>query len=166
MVFSPPVHNRLMGPHRIDLSINPIIKIHLQSLIIKVSAPDEKQSFLDFFMAENSDEVSDPYQNIVKDKNGRCWMLLKVDQPLGAKSILNEHDPWNTKIRIHNDLPTELELVVLRADVESFENSMIKPDNDSSIDDNVDQSNQPLRNWKAALNRFMIEFEEQLAPHI
>ncbi len=117
-------------------------------------------------MAENSDEVSDPYQNIVKDKNGRCWMLLKVDQPLGAKSILNEHDPWNTKIRIHNDLPTELELVVLRADVESFENSMIKPDNDSSIDDNVDQSNQPLRNWKAALNRFMIEFEEQLAPHI
>ena len=24
----------------------------------------------------------------------------------------------------------------------------------------------PIRNWKAALNRFMIEFEEQLAPHI
>ncbi|BFM17106.1 hypothetical protein R50073_32890 [Maricurvus nonylphenolicus] len=24
----------------------------------------------------------------------------------------------------------------------------------------------PIRNWKAAMNRFMIEFEEQLAPHI
>lgn len=24
----------------------------------------------------------------------------------------------------------------------------------------------PVRNWKAAMNRFMIEFEEQLAPHI
>ena len=24
----------------------------------------------------------------------------------------------------------------------------------------------PIRNWKSALNRFMIEFEEQLAPHI
>jgi len=24
----------------------------------------------------------------------------------------------------------------------------------------------PIRNWKPALNRFMIEFEEQLAPHI
>ncbi len=24
----------------------------------------------------------------------------------------------------------------------------------------------PIRDWKAALNRFMIEFEEQLAPHI
>jgi hypothetical protein len=23
----------------------------------------------------------------------------------------------------------------------------------------------PIRNWKPALNRFMIEFEEQLAPH-
>ena len=24
----------------------------------------------------------------------------------------------------------------------------------------------PIRDWKAALNRFMIEFEEQLAPHV
>ena len=24
----------------------------------------------------------------------------------------------------------------------------------------------PIRNWKPALNRFIIEFEEQLAPHI
>jgi putative transposase len=24
----------------------------------------------------------------------------------------------------------------------------------------------PIRNWKAAMNRFMIEFEEQLAPHV
>ncbi|MFQ3218603.1 MAG: putative transposase [Paraglaciecola sp.] len=24
----------------------------------------------------------------------------------------------------------------------------------------------PIRDWKAALNRFMIEFEEQLTPHI
>ena len=24
----------------------------------------------------------------------------------------------------------------------------------------------PIREWKPALNRFMIEFEEQLAPHI
>jgi transposase-like protein len=24
----------------------------------------------------------------------------------------------------------------------------------------------PIRNWKPALNRFMIEFEEQLAPYI
>jgi len=24
----------------------------------------------------------------------------------------------------------------------------------------------PIRGWKPALNRFMIEFEEQLAPHI
>ena len=24
----------------------------------------------------------------------------------------------------------------------------------------------PIRNWKPALNRFMIEFEEQLAPHV
>jgi len=24
----------------------------------------------------------------------------------------------------------------------------------------------PIRDWKPALNRFMIEFEEQLAPHI
>ncbi|MFT6388540.1 MAG: transposase-like protein, partial [Cellvibrionaceae bacterium] len=23
-----------------------------------------------------------------------------------------------------------------------------------------------IRDWKAALNRFMIEFEEQLAPHV
>ncbi len=24
----------------------------------------------------------------------------------------------------------------------------------------------PIRNWKAAMNRFIIEFEEQLAPYI
>ncbi|MFT7373101.1 MAG: putative transposase [Oleiphilaceae bacterium] len=24
----------------------------------------------------------------------------------------------------------------------------------------------PIRDWKPALNRFMIEFEEQLAPHV
>jgi transposase-like protein len=24
----------------------------------------------------------------------------------------------------------------------------------------------PIRNWKEAMNHFMIEFEEQLAPHI
>tara|TARA_B100000767_G_scaffold263358_1_gene277030 strand:+ start:150 stop:305 length:156 start_codon:yes stop_codon:yes gene_type:complete len=24
----------------------------------------------------------------------------------------------------------------------------------------------PIRNWKPALNRFIIEYEEQLAPHI
>jgi putative transposase len=24
----------------------------------------------------------------------------------------------------------------------------------------------PIRDWKPALNRFMIEFEEQLTPHI
>lgn len=91
------------------------------------------------------------------------------------------HKNWTNLITIF-DYPADIRKVIYTTNAIESLNSVIKKSiknrklfpNDEAVFKVVYLAIQaaskkwtmPIRNWKPALNRFIIEFEEQLAPHI
>ncbi len=98
--------------------------------------------------------------------------------PLIGKSW---HSNWENLITIFN-YPADIRKVIYTTNAIESLNSVIRksvktrkvfPSDDAAlkvvylaVEAASKKWTMPIRNWKPALNRFMIEFEEQLAPHI
>ena len=88
---------------------------------------------------------------------------------------------WENLITIF-DYPADIRKVIYTTNAIESLNSVIRksvktrkvfPSDDAAlkvvflaVDAAAKKWTMPIRDWKPALNRFMIEFEEQLAPHI
>ena len=94
---------------------------------------------------------------------------------------VNPRSNWENLITIF-DYPADIRKVIYTTNAIESLNSVIRksvktrkvfPNDDAAlkviylaIESASKKWTMPIRNWKAALNRFMIEFEDQLAPHI